>query len=231
MVFKSSLLLAGTLALGALAVPIPADCPGEGTSTILPVSKAAIPSVTADDLTKIAPATASCAGAPFPAECADATTAAAALNKSFQKYDIKNVGEQAAIIAYTLFESGNYKYSKNHFPGRPGQGTRMMAMPNFVSQYAAAIADPTAVSTASAAGGDAAKDAVLSLVNSDDEKSFGAAAWFYSNVCTPQVKAGIQAQTIEGWHAFLTQCVGTEAVATRDEPWVAAKQILLGKQT
>jgi hypothetical protein len=242
MAFKS-LLLASTLALSALAVPVPAgDCSGSGSGTgaistpvvtptdgsmsIMPVAKVQTPGVTADDLVAIAPETASCSGAPFPDECADASTAAKALNASFAKYNIATPGEQAALIAYMLFESGNFKYSKNHFPGRPGQGTRMMAMPNFVGQYAAAVADPTTMSTASTAG----VDAVLALVNSDDEKSFGAAAWFYSSQCDATVKAGVQAETVDGWHAFLTQCVGTTAAPERDTPWVAAKQILLGKQ-
>ena len=213
-------------------VPRRCDCSGsttpaptDGNMSIMPISKVQTPGITAEDLIAIAPATASCAGAPFPDECADAATASKALNASFAKYGINSTGEQAALIAYTLFESGDYKYSKNHFPGRPGQGTRMMAMPNFVAQYAAAVADPTTMTTASTAG----EDAVLALVNSDDEKSFGAAAWFYSSQCSEQVKAGVQAETVDGWHAFLTQCVGTAAVPDRDTPWVAAKQIMLGK--
>lgn len=228
MVFKS-FFLAGTLALGALAAPVPGGDCNSSDATMPATHNKAVggPSLTADDLAMIAPDTLSCNGAPFPDECADAKTAAAALNKAFAKYDIKTTGEQAALVAYTLFESGNYKYSKNHFPGRPGQGTRMMAMPNFVAQYVAAIADPASVSTATAAG----VDAVLALANADDEKSFGAAAWFYSTQCNAQVKAGVQAETVDGWHAFLTQCVGTEAAPERDQSWVAAKQIMLGKQS
>jgi hypothetical protein len=236
MVFKASILLASAFALSAFALPIPSDCPDSAPSSALAgiqpavhiKSTTAIPSVTADDLIKMAPATASCAGAPFPEECADATAAAAALNASFKKYNIATIGEQAALIGYTLFESGDYKYSKNHYPGTPGQGTRMMALPQSIAQYAAALVGPSAVTTAAASGGDVA---TLALVNADDETSFGAAAWFYSSKCSDDVKAGIKAQTVDGWHAFLTQCVGTQAVTERDQPWVNAKQILLGKQT
>jgi len=225
-----TVLLAGALALGAFAAPIP-DCPDKENSYTAPSTdnKATYPtgSITADQLTQIAPETASCSGAPFPEECADATTAATALNKSFDTYGIKTAGEKAALVAYTLFESGNYKYSKNHFPGRPGQGTRMMAMPPFVAKYATAVAGADAVATASAAGGDAGLVAVLALVNSDDEKSFGSAAWFYSTQCTEDVKAGVQAETVEGWHNFLTACVGTTLDETRDTPWVSAKAVIL----
>lgn len=224
-------ILAGALALGALAAPIPADCADsqtENTYTAPAISsRATTGSVTADQLTQIAPETASCSGAPFPEECADATAAATALNKSFDTYGISTAGEKAALIAYTLFESGNYKYSQNHYPGRPGQGTRMMAMPTFVSEYATAVVGADAVTTANAAGGDAGAVAVLALVNSDDEKSFGSAAWFYSTQCSEDVKAGVAAETVDGWHNFLTACVGTTLDATRDTPWTAAKAVIL----
>jgi hypothetical protein len=227
---KASILLAGAFILGALAAPIP-DCPDSQTENTYTApannNKAITGTITADILTKIAPETASCSGATFPEECADATAAATALNKSFDTYGIKTAGEKAALVAYTLFESGNYKYSKNHFPGRPGQGTRMMAMPPFVSKYATAVAGADAVATANAAGGDSGAVAVLALVNSDDEKSFGSAAWFYSTQCTEDVKAGVQAETIDGWHNFLTACVGTTLDEARDTPWVAAKAAIL----
>ncbi|KAJ4344173.1 hypothetical protein N0V95_006288 [Ascochyta clinopodiicola] len=232
MLCKASVLFASALALGAFAAPIPADCPDSHTENTYATpannNKATAGSVTAAQLTQIAPETASCSGAPFPEECADAATAATALNKSFDTYGIKTAGEKAALIAYTLFESGNYKYSKNHFPGRPGQGTRMMAMPPFISKYATAVAGADAVATANAAGGDAGAIAVLALVNSDDEKSFGSAAWFYSTQCSADVKAGVAAETVEGWHNFLTACVGTTLDETRDTPWAAAKTVILG---
>jgi hypothetical protein len=220
MYITTSTLVAGAFALCALAAPIPEcdpDTQNEATSGL-----------TAENLVAIAPATASCAGADFPVECADATAAAAAINKSFATYGITSTGEQAALVAYMLFESGNFKYSKNHFPGRPGQGTRMMAMPPFVSKYATAVAGDSAVATAQAVGGDAGLNAVLALVNSDDEKSFGSAAWFLSTQCTADVRAGLKAETTDGWHAFLTECVGTTAAPERDAPWIAAKQAMLG---
>lgn len=216
---KSTVFFAGAFALSALAAPLP-ECPDSeaGTTSVL----------TAENLVAIAPETASCAGADFPNECADAAQAATALNKSFETYGITSTGEQAAIIAYTLFESGNYKYNENHFPGRPGQGTRMMAMPPFVKLYATSVAGAESVATAEAAGGDAGLKAVLALVNSDDEKSFGSAPWFLSSQCTSEIRAGLVAETIEGWHNFLTSCVGTTLAPERDTPWTAAKQVLLG---
>ncbi|OAL07468.1 hypothetical protein IQ06DRAFT_289190 [Phaeosphaeriaceae sp. SRC1lsM3a] len=217
--YIKSTLVASAFALCAFAAPLPADdCDDVGTAS----------AVTAEQLIKIAPATASCSGADFPEECADATSVAAAINKSFETYKITSKGEQAALIAYMVFESGNFKYNKNHFPGRPGQGTRMMAMPPFVEKYATAIAGAEAVATAKAVGGDDGLKAVLALVNSNEEKAAGSAAWFLTSTCTPEVRKGLEAETIDGWHNFLTQCVETTAAPERDPSWTAAKQALSG---
>jgi hypothetical protein len=216
--FKKNFLFATAIALAAFAAPIPEDCLDEEVDAVSTTS-----ALTAAQLTAISPKTASCAGADFPDECADATQAATALNKAFETYQITSPGEQAAIVAYELFESGDFKYKKNHFPGRPGQGTRMMAMPPYVKLYATAVAGADAVAQAEAAGGDAGLNAVLALVNSDDEKSFGSAAWFVSTQCSQAIRAGLDAETEDGWHNFLSQCVGTGVDPTRDPAWVAAK--------
>ena len=120
--FRKNILFAGAFALCAFAAPVP-DCDE--------APKAETPgSLTAANLIAISPATASCSGASFPDECADATQAATALNKAFSTYKITSKGEKAAIVAYELFESGDFKYKKNHFPGRPGQGTRSKSNPS-----------------------------------------------------------------------------------------------------
>jgi len=129
--FKKNILVASAFALCAFAAPVPArgpDCDLEDGAPAAPPADAPTTeaSLTADNLIAIAPTTASCDGAPFPDECADATAAATAINKAFETYKITSKGERAAIVAYELFESGNFKYKRNHFPepGRPGQGTR-----------------------------------------------------------------------------------------------------------
>jgi hypothetical protein len=99
-------------------------------------------------------------------------------------------------------------------------------MPPVIKQYATAVVGAQAVATAEAAGGNAGLEAILALVNSDDEKSFGSAPWFLTSTCTPEVRAGLVAQTVDGWHAFLTQCVGTTADPTRDDSWLAAKKFI-----
>jgi hypothetical protein len=219
MLIKNTL-LASALALCTFSAPIPAsdsDCPT---------------GLTAQELNQISQqATASCDGATYADECADSTRAATAINQAFETYKITSVGEQAALVAYMLFESGNFKYNKNHFPapGRPGQGTRMMAMPPVIEMYATSVAGAAAVAQAKAKGdADGGLASILALVNSDDANSFGAAAWFLTSQCSSAVRAGLDAETVDGWHAFLTECVDTTLDPARDEPWTAAKQIMLG---
>jgi hypothetical protein len=180
-------------------------------------------------LIRIAPSTASCEGAAFPEECADATRAAEAINLAFETYGISSSGERAGLVAYMLFESGDFRYSKNHFPGRPGQGTRMMGMPPLVKLYAESVAGVDAVARAEAAGGDAGLDAVLRLANCNDEKSFGMAAWFLSTQCTNDTRGGLATGEMDGWHDFLTSCVGTTLATERDTLWLATTQVLNGE--
>lgn len=218
MSITKTLFLAGTLALSAYAAPLPACDAPAATSAASTTS-----ALTAEQLVKIDPRTASCSGAPFPKECKDATAAATALNKAFAKYNITSTEEQAAIIAYELFESGGFKYDENHFPapGNPAQGTRMMASPTFVKEYATVVNGADAVAQAGSG------PAILALVNADDETSFGSAPWFVTVKCSPEVRTGLQAGTVDGWHSFLTGCINT-SLDGRDDLWIAAKQIMLG---
>ncbi|PZD22188.1 hypothetical protein A1F96_11368, partial [Pyrenophora tritici-repentis] len=151
-------------------------------------------------LVHIAPTTASCAGAEFLEECTDATQAARAINAAFETYGISSLRERVSLVADILFESGNFKYNKNHYPGRPGQGTGMMAMPSFVKPYAESVAGAVAVAKAEAAGGDTGLDALLELANGNDEKSFRIAAWFLSTQCADSIQPGLVTRKIDGLH-------------------------------
>lgn len=130
------------------------------------------------------------------------------------------------------FESGDFKYNANHFPapGRPGQGTRAMLMPNYVAEYVASIPE---LSTAGGGGGGGGSDpaTLLALVQAD-EYSFGAAAWFYAAHCTPAQKEMLQAGgagggSTQAWEAaFVTGCVGTTVTEERTAYWLRACQAL-----
>ena len=92
---------------------------------------AASPIVTRDTLTEsqvtaIAPKSSSCDDAPAKGECATAKQAAKFTSQSFDTYKVTSKAEQAAILSLMAFESGDFKYNKNHFPGVAGQGSKQM---------------------------------------------------------------------------------------------------------
>ena len=171
-------------------------------------------------LTSIMPKASSCAGADQAKECATAKQAVGPLIDSFNKYKVLTAPEQAALLSWIAYESAELRYNQNHFPapGRPGQGTRNMMMPNFVAKYVASIPE-----LASKAGSDPA--ATLALVQSD-KYSFASAAWFYSTQCSATIKQGVKTGGKAGWTAFITSCVQTTMDSGREGYWTAASKAL-----
>lgn len=215
----TTLLLAPSLALPhRLHVRTP-DC-----DTPLDDRQYATPGVTPEQLTQIYPQTASCNGADFPDECRDASQAADPINKSFEKYGLNTTGERAAALALMLYESGGFRYNRNHFPGRPGQGTRNMQMIDFNRKYATELFGEEKVSAANAEG----ENAVLELVL-PDEPSFGSAAWFQATQCTEQVREGLRAGDQQGWANYLSSCVGVQNAEDRESIWRKAVAVLGGQ--
>ncbi|KAF2159140.1 hypothetical protein M409DRAFT_30423 [Zasmidium cellare ATCC 36951] len=182
--------------------------------------------LTAQNLLTIAPSTSTCdPTADFATECRPATVAAPAIAKSFTTYTITTFGAQAALVSIILFESGNFKYSQNHFPapGNPGQGTRNMQSPAFNAKYADDLAakgvcglTTEKVAAAKAQG----PEKVLELVNTDS-LGFASAAWFLRTQCGEGVEEGLAGATEEGYVAYLTECVGTTATEERIAGWKA----------
>ncbi|KAJ1650500.1 hypothetical protein GGF44_000250 [Coemansia sp. RSA 1694] len=141
-------------------------------------------SITLDQLNRAVPVRASdssCASVSTPDECAPNSRAVAAINAAMAKYGVTQRGEIVAVISLMAYESGSWQYNTNHFPGRPGQGTRAMLMYNFVEEYARAL-HPAEASQALAGGSstDAARNSVRALVLSDND-SFGSAFWYLVN--------------------------------------------------
>ncbi|WPH00108.1 Hypothetical protein R9X50_00293100 [Acrodontium crateriforme] len=180
--------------------------------------------VTAADIQKVDPKTASCDNSPAAGECRTAEQAAPYIAISYQNFGITSFGEQAALLALMLYESGDFKYAINHFPGVPGQGTRNMQSPAYNLKYAEWLSTvcmncgitSAAISQAQAQG----PAAVLALVNTD-EWSFGSAAWYLATQCSADIRSGLSQGTQAGWEAYL-QCVGTAANDERNALWSAA---------
>lgn len=77
----------------------------------------------------IAPKSTSCDNPPAQGECATGKQAAKFTSQSFDTYKVTNKAEQAAIIALIAFESEDFRYNKNHFPGVAGQGSEYFTYP------------------------------------------------------------------------------------------------------
>jgi hypothetical protein len=195
-----------------------------------PVPPCNMAPLTSADIATIAPESANCTGAPYPAECVTATEASPWINLAFHTFRIHEFGTQAALLSLMLYESGSFKYNINHYPGIPGQGTRNMQSPAFNLEYAQWLAANMTDSGISSQKVDEAEKEgpvqVLALVNCE-RWSFASAAWFLTTQCTGEVRQGLAALTEEGWEAYLTDCVGTTVTDDRTAIW--KKAIALGK--
>lgn len=80
--------------------------------------------LTESQITDIAPKSSSCDDAPAEGECATAKQAAKFASQSFDTYKVTSKGEQAAVLSLMAFETLDFKYNKNHFPGVAGQGSK-----------------------------------------------------------------------------------------------------------
>ncbi|KAI4273111.1 MAG: hypothetical protein L6R38_006428 [Xanthoria sp. 2 TBL-2021] len=170
----------------------------------------------------MAPNSKTCAGAQFAAECKTAAQAAPFINASLKTYGITSAGEAAALISLMAFESGDFKYNTNHFPGRPGQGTRNMQMPAFNMEYAKSI--PALKDGLAKAGTDV--KAVLALLTSNGEYDFGSAAWFMKTKCDEKVRSGLKTGTTDAWKMYITECIGTTVTADRQAGWEKAAKAM-----
>jgi hypothetical protein len=100
-----------TLTIQTTATPIPISLFTRDTA------------LTESQLITIAPSSKSCANAPAEGECATAKQAAKFTSQSFDTYKVTSKAEQAAIVSLMAFETEDFKYNKNHFPGVAGQGS------------------------------------------------------------------------------------------------------------
>lgn len=92
-------------------------------TTALPLTFTCDAALTEAQILQIAPTSNTCDNPPAKGECATAKQAATFTSQSFDTYNVTSKAEQAAIISLMAFESDEFKYNKNHFPGVPGQGS------------------------------------------------------------------------------------------------------------
>jgi hypothetical protein len=200
------------------------------TSTPIPQPSFLTPRAPGDSavsmLLEIAPTSNTCAGAPVPSECATATQAAPYLITAVSQYGITSAPEIAALLSLIAFETGDFKYNINHYPGRAGQGTRNMQMPDYNLQYALSIPALvgqvqaiTSQTTTTTGLSDSQLNAIRALVL-PDQYTWASAAWFYTTKCA-SVRSQVQAGGQAGLNAYLG-CVGTTATSDRLAYWTRA---------
>ncbi|KAI9371673.1 hypothetical protein BJX61DRAFT_543431 [Aspergillus egyptiacus] len=180
--------------------------------------------ITTAQIEAIAPKSVTCTAADVdvPQECATAEQAAPALSTAFTKYGITSKAEQAAILGLIAFESGEFRYNRNHFPGVPGQGTRNMQSPAFNKLYAESL--PELEGRLEGVKDDPA--ALLDLLLEDPAVDFGSAAWFLTTQCEEKVRVALRSGSEEGWRGYIVDCVGTEANQERRGYWSDAVKAL-----
>lgn len=195
-----------------------------------------------EKITAISPKSATCDNPPAEGECATAKQAADLISASFDTYKVTSWAEQAAIVSLMAFESGDFKYNKNHFPGRPGQGSkhtpstpnlkreknklisfaaRNMQFPKFNKKYAATL---DGIKDKAAKLSDDA--AILDLLRNDSNVDFGSGAWFLTSQCTKEVRAELAKGTEAGWKKYIVDCVGTTVTDDRKDYWDRAVKAL-----
>ena len=182
------------------------------TALALPTTGTPVSTLDESQLVSIAPKSSSCANAPFPSECRTAAQALGPILASFTTYNITTPGEQAALLSTMAFESDDFQYQINHFPGTPGQGTRNMQSPAYNLKYAMSIPALApyldAIQTSNVV-------AVLDLLIKYTNYDFGSAAWFLTSQCDQNVISGLQSGSAAGFSAYLA-CIGTTETSDRD---------------
>ncbi|KAH7322618.1 hypothetical protein B0I35DRAFT_458885 [Stachybotrys elegans] len=149
-------------------------------------------------------------------ECRTAAQAAPFIAQAMFDHGIFSVNQMAAIISLMAFESADFAFKRNAFPGRPGQGTANMQMPNFNLKYAKSIdsvRDKVAAIDSVEGLSDQELNNILELVI-PDETNFGSGPWFLVNECDPSVRAALDADVDSGFQEYMA-CVGVEVTEDR----------------
>lgn len=149
-----------------------------------------------DTVVKVAPTSTSCSNAPFADECTTADKATGSIIAAYEGRKLNTAGEQASLLAWMAFESGDFKYVKGHYGDHPpGKGNRCMMSPTFNAEYA------------HTKGITQTDPATMLQTIIDQGGEWDACAWFYETKCSDAIKQQVQSGTKSGHLAFLQQCV------------------------
>ncbi|KAJ2450970.1 hypothetical protein EV183_003930 [Coemansia sp. RSA 2336] len=213
--------IAFAVGVSSLVLALAQLCKGAGTLT----------QVTTAQLDQAIPKRAGpngCASAAEQAECATNEVAAAAITNAINKYDVKRRGEVVALIALMAYESADWEYNINHFPGRAGQGTRAMLMYNFISTYAQSLYPSKITATEASSQSTEAMNSVRELVLNNDD-SFAAAFWYLTTVAKDYHgdESRLRSGNIDDFKAYIENGVHTTWDEQRGSIWKAVDAALV----
>ena len=184
---------------------------------------AAPPTKAADIIKIIAPGSVSCPATE--PDCRTADQAADHLISGMSAYKLCTVNEIAAVLALMAFESVDFRYKHNVYPGRPGQGTANMQMANYNLLYAKSL-DGVKEKVADVKSVDGlAPDKlnyILSLVT-PDEHNFASGPWFLTTQCPTSVRDALKKNIDSGFEAYMG-CVGVSVTEERKAYLTRAKK-------
>ncbi|RMJ18894.1 hypothetical protein CDV36_001432 [Fusarium kuroshium] len=141
-------------------------------------------------------------------ECRTAKQAAPHIVQGLFDHGIYDVKEMAAVISLMAFESGDFQYKRNKFPGRPGQGTANMQMPQWNLLYAQSIPELKSkwgdVKTIEGMTNETLNALLDDVV--DDKYNFASGPWFLTTQCEPKVREALRKDIDAGFKDYM-DCV------------------------
>ncbi|OAA57798.1 hypothetical protein ISF_07039 [Cordyceps fumosorosea ARSEF 2679] len=208
-----------TTLLPAVVLPAAALAAPASSATPMPGLK-----LSAVDIIKtIAPKSATCAAGD--SECRTAEQAAPHLFDAMNAYGLCDYKQMAAVLALVAFESVQFRYKHNVYPGRAGQGTVNMQMPNYNLLYAQSlpgVRDKVAgIKSVDGASKDTLNE-MLALLTVDGH-NFASGAWFLATQCPQSVRDALAVNIDTGFTAYMG-CVGVTIDEDRTKYLTRAKQ-------
>ncbi|KAI5837007.1 hypothetical protein DFP73DRAFT_569564 [Morchella snyderi] len=197
-----------------------------------------IGALTESQVLAIAPNSADCSKASFPDECTNATVATEQLNIAFKAYKVWSLGPKAALASLIAFESGDFVYNFNHFPGRPGQGTKAMLMFKWIYKFALWSGFNEEVSDIVGKPAESVTEAETATFSNDTMNAiralvlpvnltFKAAPWYLVKQCKREHYEGLITDGYEGFKNYIELCIEAgDITEDRTAKWCTAVSAL-----
>ncbi|KAJ2708912.1 hypothetical protein H4R19_004508 [Coemansia spiralis] len=182
--------------------------------------------ITLAQLNKAVPASAADSYCGGKAGCVSNKVAVDAINKALAAHKITRRSEAVAVLAWMAFESESWMYSKNMFPGNPGQGARPMMMYEFVYQYAKTlfpdkVQDSWKGLVAGTAANNQTMNSVRDMVIADEQYNFGAGFWYLAEHTKGYYNnpSALRDGNEDDFKKFCTEGINTSYTSGRSTVW------------